>query len=63
MGTPCSTEKIRITPTASTGDNLNLDHPIVEVAYEFLSNIELFGNLEIAPTIVGYYAKKLKDSG
>jgi hypothetical protein len=59
MGTACSTEKYRISPTASTGEFLCSDHPLIVSAKLMIENIELIGEIECAPTIVRTHSKKL----
>ncbi|CAD8050826.1 unnamed protein product [Paramecium sonneborni] len=61
MGTSCSTEKFKISPTASTCELLSCDHPLILVAHQFNQNVDLIGELETAPIIVEQYCKKLKD--
>ncbi|CAD8158734.1 unnamed protein product [Paramecium octaurelia] len=62
MGTTCSTEKFKISPTASTCELLSCEHPLILVAHQCNQNIDLIGELETAPIPVQNYCKKLKDS-
>ncbi|CAD8133977.1 unnamed protein product [Paramecium octaurelia] len=62
MGTACSSDKFKISPTASTCELLNCEHPLILVAHQCNQNIDLIGELEAAPIIVQQYGKKLKDS-
>ncbi|CAD8143327.1 unnamed protein product [Paramecium pentaurelia] len=61
MGTTCSTEKFKITPTASTCELLNYEHPLILVAHQCNLNIDLMGELEAAPITVQNHCKKLRD--
>lgn len=36
MGTTCSSEKIRISPTISTCDLMNNDHPFVDITHAII---------------------------
>ncbi|CAD8136516.1 unnamed protein product [Paramecium pentaurelia] len=60
MGTACSSEKIKISPTISTCDLINNDNPFFDITHAIIQNIELIGELETAPFIVQQYSKRLQ---